>query len=121
MHDEELAIFMEVRLWDCGNRAPVEIGNHLGSLVDAKRDQAIAQVIERFAPGCIWKLPSLKDWPSVDARIDVMDGDPNWNMVQQRPLGSAHAADFRQQAEVYVEDSDDVAHPATAFGGYCLP
>jgi hypothetical protein len=35
-----------------------------------------------------------------------MDGDSNWNMDQQRPLRTAHAPDFREQAKVYIEDSE---------------
>jgi hypothetical protein len=42
MHHEELVIFIEIGLWACGNRAPIETGNHLRDLLNAKSNQPIA-------------------------------------------------------------------------------
>ena len=106
VHDEELVIFIEIGLRRCRDRAPIESGNHFCDFLDAKSDQPIAQVAERFAPDCIGKFTSLKNRPGIDSRIHVMDGDADWNMVQQRPLRTAHAANFRQQAQVHVEDAE---------------
>jgi len=44
MHNEELAIFIEIRLRSCGNGVPIETGNNFRDLFDAEGDEAIAQI-----------------------------------------------------------------------------
>ncbi len=106
MHDEELIIFVEIGLVCRGDRAPVEAANHVCDLFDAKGDEPVAQVAQRFAAGCVGKFVSLKNRPGIDFRVHVMDGDADWNMLQQRPLGTTHATNFRQQTQMHVENSE---------------
>ena len=102
MHYKKLIIPIKIDLRRCRDSAPIESCNHLCELLDTKSDEPVAQVAKRFALGCAGELTFLKNRPGINPRVHVMNGDANWNMLQQRPLRAAHTPDLRQQAKVHI-------------------
>src|SRR5580704_1367098 len=106
MHDEELIVSVKIGLRFSRDGALIETGYDLCKLLDAKSNEPVAQIVERFALGGPGKFIALKNRPGIDSRVHVMDGNADWNLSEQGPLRAAHAANFRQQAEVHVQDSE---------------
>src|SRR5580692_3282969 len=100
MHDEELTVLicggMKRSLRRRRDGALSETGDHFPCLFDAKCNQSVTQVAKRFAAVYIRKFKSLKNRSRVNSRIHEVNGDADGNTVQQRPLRTAHSADFGQ-------------------------